>query len=86
MPSTALLQKVGNRFPRDVETFADEHGIPILKLKKPDRTHWDDRKLDHVRPHPERAEKAGRFGVVAIVAAQEFQRVFSAKDRSPRPV
>ena len=27
----------------------------------------------------------GRFGVVAIVAAQEFQWVFSAKNRSPKP-
>ena len=85
IPSPTLLQKIGNRFRRDVEAFADDHGIPILALKKPDRTRWDDRKLDHVRPYLERAEAAGRTGVVAIVTAQEFQRVFSAKDRSPKP-
>src|SRR6266511_2181666 len=61
-----------------VKAFAGRHRIPILQLKKPDRSRWDDRKLDHVRPYLERAERAGRRGVVAIVAAQEFQWVFSA--------
>jgi hypothetical protein len=54
-------------------------------LKRPDRTRWDDRKLDHVRPHLEDAEAHGRFGVVAIVVAQELQWVFSAKNRSTQP-
>jgi hypothetical protein len=85
IPSPALLQKIGNRFRREVKAFADQHEIPILALKKPDRTRWDDRKLDHVRPYLEAAERGGRFGVVAIVQAQEFQWVFSAKDRSPKP-
>jgi hypothetical protein len=51
-------------------------------LKKPDRSRWDDRKLDHIRPYLERAERAGRQGVVAIVAAQEFQWVFSATKKT----
>ncbi|HVF14153.1 MAG TPA: hypothetical protein VM942_06100 [Acidimicrobiales bacterium] len=85
IPSPALMDKNGNRFRREVKAFAEERGIPILQLKKPDRTRWDDRKLDHVRPHLERAESDGRFGVVAIVSAQEFQWVFSAKNRSPKP-
>ncbi len=76
--SPAVIQRIGNRFRREVKAFAARGGIPILHLKKPDRSRWDDRKLDHVRPHLERAEREGRFGVVAIVAAQEFQRVFSA--------
>ena len=42
--------------------------MPILSLKKPDRTRWDDRKLDHVRPYLDKAEAEGRTGVVAIVA------------------
>ncbi len=79
------MEKNGNRFRREVKAFAAANGIPMLALKKPDRSRWDDRKLDHVRPHLERAERNGRFGVVAIVATQEFQWVFSAKDRSPRP-
>jgi hypothetical protein len=85
IPSPALMERNGNRFRRDVKAFAAANDVPVLQLKKPDRTRWDDRKLDHVRPHLERAERDGRFGVVAIVAAQEFQWVFSAKNRSPKP-
>jgi hypothetical protein len=40
------------------------------------------KKLDHVLPHLERAERERHFGVVAIVAAQEFAWVFSAKNRT----
>ena len=76
--SPALIQQIGTRFRREVKAFAARHRIPILQLKKPDRSRWDDRKLDHVRPYLERAERAGRCGVVAIIAAQEFQWVFSA--------
>jgi hypothetical protein len=85
IPSPALLEKIGNRFRREVKGFAADNDVPILRLAKPDRTRWDDRKLDHVRPYLEKAEAEGRTGVVAIVAAQEFQWVFSAKNRSPKP-
>ncbi len=85
IPSPALLEKIGNRFRREVKAFAAEHDVPILHLKKPDRTRFDDRKLDHVRPYLEAAEAQGHTGVVAIVAAQEFQWVFSAKNRSSTP-
>jgi hypothetical protein len=80
--SPAVIEKIGNRFRRDVRRYADEQDIPILHLKKPDRSRWDDRKLDHVRPHLQRAEAEGRFGVVAIVAAQEFQWVFTATKKT----
>lgn len=82
VPSPALFEKIGNRFRRDVKHFAEENGIPILRLSKPDRTRWDDRKLDHVRPYLDAAECQGRFGVVAIVSAEEFQWVFSGVNRS----
>jgi len=85
IPSAALLGGIGNRFRREVKAFADAHEIPILALKKPDRSRWDDRKLDHVRPYLERAEAAGRYGVVAIVACQEFQWVISARNRATTP-
>jgi hypothetical protein len=77
--------RIGNRFRRDVRAFAAAHGIPVLRLKKPDRTRWDDRRLDHVRPYLERAEREVRFGVVAIIACQEFQRVLSARNRAKNP-
>jgi hypothetical protein len=82
IPSPALLGPIGNRFRREVKDFAADHEIPILQLRKPDRSRWDDRKLDHVRPYLEQAEREQRFGVVAIVGCQEFQWVFSARNRS----
>jgi len=85
IPSPSLLEKIGNRFREEVKAFAAERAIPILTLKKPDRKRWDDRKLDHVRPYLEKAESEGRTGVVAIVQAQEYQWVFSAKNRSSTP-
>ena len=54
----------------------------MLHLAKPDRSRWDDRKLDHVRPYLDGAQTARRFGVVAIVAAQEFQWVYSATKKT----
>jgi hypothetical protein len=81
IPSAAVLASIGNRFRRDVRRFADAQQIPMLKLKTPDRSRWDDRKLDHVRPFLVTAERERRFGVVAIVAGQEFQWVFSARNR-----
>ncbi len=83
--SPAVMNQIGNRFRREVKAFAEANRIPILRLKKPDRSRWDDRKLDHVWPHLDRPESEGRFGVVAIVSAQEFAFVYSAKDRSNVP-
>jgi len=80
--SPVLIEKIGNRFRKDVKAFAAAKNIPILQLKKPDRSRWDDRKLDHVKPYLDKAEAAGRYGVVAIVAAQEFQFVYSAAKRT----
>ena len=80
-----MFAQIGNRFVREVKTFAAANRIPILRLSKPDRSRWDDRKVDHVRPYVAAAEAAGRFGVVAIVATQEFQWVFSARNRSTTP-
>lgn len=82
IPSPALLGSIGNRFRREVKAFASAREIPILALKKPDRSRWDDRKLDHVRPYLQRAERERRYGVVAIVACQEFQWVLSGRNRA----
>jgi hypothetical protein len=85
VPSPALFAQIGNRFRREVGAFAAAHSIPILRLRKPDRSRWDDRELEHVRPYLERAERDGRFGVVAIIAAQEIRWVFGARNRAQRP-
>jgi hypothetical protein len=85
IPSPALMGRIGNRFVREVKAFARTRGVPMLRLAKPDRSRWDDRKLDHVRPYLEAAEREHRFGVVAIVACQEFHWVFSARNRAKTP-
>ena len=85
IPSPALFAPIRNRFRREVSAFAAARGIPVLHLRKPDRSRFDDRKLDHVRPYLERAERDGRCGVVAIVAAQELQWVFGARNRARKP-
>ena len=85
IPSPALLGKIGDRFRAETRKFARDREIPTLRLGAPDRSRWDDRKLDHVRAHLDAAEREGRFGVVAIVVAEEFQRVWSAKNRSEKP-
>ena len=68
-----------------MKAFAADQGVPILRLSKPDRSRWDDRKIDHVQPYVDVAEASGRFGVVAIVSAQEFQWVFEGRNRSKIP-
>ncbi|HVM67530.1 MAG TPA: hypothetical protein VMU14_21840, partial [Acidimicrobiales bacterium] len=85
VPSPTIFKRIGARFRGEVKAFAAEHHVPVLHLKGPDRTRWDDRKLDHVRPYLERAERKGSYGVVAIVVAQEFQWVFDAINRSQKP-
>jgi hypothetical protein len=76
IPSPALFKKLGDRFRAEVKAFAELRDVPLLRLKRPDRTRWDDRKLDHVRPFLDAAERENRPGVVAVVAAQEVQKVF----------
>jgi hypothetical protein len=85
IPSPAMLGRIGDRFRAAVKRFAAERGIPIVQLGKRDYRRWDDRKLDHLRPHLERAEREGRYGVVAIVVCQEYQWVLSARNRSKKP-
>jgi hypothetical protein len=81
VPSPVLFKRIGGRFRQAVAAFAEANDVPLLRPKRPDRTRWDDRKLDHVRPHLEQAEREGRCGVVAIVAAQEVQKVFMGYQR-----
>jgi hypothetical protein len=85
LASPALMAQIGNRFVGEVKALAAANDIPMLRLKKPDRSRWDDRKVDRVRPYLERAERESRFGVVAIVTAQEIQWVFDGRRRSGMP-
>jgi len=79
--SPALFKQIGDRFSNAVRSFAEINGIPLLHLNTPDRSRWDDRKVDHVRDY---VDKATQPGVVAIVIAQEVQKVFMGHRRRPK--
>src|SRR5580765_8476223 len=49
--SPALFKQIGDRFSNAVRNFAESNGIPMLRLNTPDRSRWDDRKVDHVREY-----------------------------------
>ena len=51
IPSPALFKQIGDRFRETVRTFAETNGIPLLRLNTPDRSRWDDRKVDHVQTY-----------------------------------
>ena len=78
IPSPALFKQIGDRFRDAVRSFAETNGIPVLQLNTPDRSRWDDRKVDHVREY---IDQASQPGVVAIVVAQEVQKVFMGYTR-----
>jgi len=78
IPSPALFKHIGDRFREAVRTFAETNGIPVLQLNTPDRSRWDDRKVDHVRDY---IDTATQPGVVVIVVAQEVQKVFMGYTR-----
>jgi hypothetical protein len=75
IPSPAIFERIGTRFRNAVRRFADTQGIPLIPFAKRER------KIDRMLPLLHQAEKTGRFGVVAIGVAQEFQNVFSATQR-----
>lgn len=80
VPSPAIFGKIGDRFRAAVTTFAEDYDVPVVRFGK------GDRKLDVVRPLLDKAQRAGRPGVVAVGVAQEFQSVFSGYKRdTPTP-
>ena len=81
IPSPAVFRPLGDRFRRHVKQFAADHDVPVLALKRPDRSVDGDRKLDHVEPFARTAVSEGRLGVVAVVAAQEVQKVWMGRQR-----
>ncbi|MFF5208884.1 hypothetical protein [Streptosporangium sp. NPDC000396] len=87
IPSPALLDRRGQQFRRAVMSFAEAGDIPILDFKAksdkgrpgmPADSPWPERKIDKVTPLMRKAAATGRSQVVAIGAAQEYQRVFTA--------
>jgi len=67
IPSPALMEHIGTRFRRSVESHASSNGIPWARFGK------DDRKVDVMLPHIAAQAATGRSGVAAIGVSQEFQ-------------
>ena len=66
--SPAIMEQIGNRFRRDVESFAKRQQIPIVRFAK------GDRQVDVMQPY---LDAATGPGVVAVGTSQEFQPVFT---------
>jgi hypothetical protein len=75
IPSPAVMEKIGTKFRREVQAFAEADHIPMVKFGK------GDRKIEVMRRHIAAQAKTGRSGVAAIGIAQEFQNVFAAHER-----
>src|SRR6204780_103992 len=75
IPSPALMEQIGTRFRKAVESYAFSNGIPWVKFGK------GDRKIDVMQPHIAAQAATGRSGVAAVGVSQEFQRVWSAYQR-----
>ncbi|HZM82197.1 MAG TPA: hypothetical protein VFC19_41285, partial [Candidatus Limnocylindrales bacterium] len=75
-PSPALFNQLGQRFRRGLTSYADANNIPWIKFGK------EDDKLAVMGPHIARQAATGVSGVAAIGVAQEFQRVWTAYERT----
>jgi hypothetical protein len=64
IPSPALMEHIGTRFRRSVESYASSNGIPWVRFGK------DNRKVDVMLPHIGAQAAAGRSGVAAIGVSQ----------------
>ncbi len=78
VPSPALFNRIGQRFRQAVTSFAQANDIPWVTYGKNDVGG----KLELMRPHLARQAATGHSGVAAIGVAQEFQRVWTAYERS----
>ena len=69
--SPALMEHIGTRFRKAVESYASSNGIPWVRFGK------GDRKIDVMQPYLQAQAATGRSGVAAVGVSQEFQRVWS---------
>jgi hypothetical protein len=75
IPSPALMDQIGQRFRRAVDSYAEANHIPVVRFGK------GQRKVDVMRPLMRAAAATGRSQVVAIGVAQEFAQVATASTR-----
>jgi hypothetical protein len=77
--SPALFEPIGEKFRRDMRSWAQAAGIPVLVFKA------GERKAEVMAPYLQAAAAAGRSRVVALGCAQEFQLVWTARKRATDP-
>jgi len=77
--SPAVFEQIGVRFRDGMRNFAQANHIPMVRFRT------DDRKVEVMRPYLDRAAKTGRSQVAAIGVAQEFQVVWTARQRDTDP-
>jgi len=73
IPSPALMDQIGQRFRRAVDSYARANQIPVVHFTK------GQRKVEVMGRHLERAAASGRSQVAAIGWAQEYAQVASAR-------
>jgi hypothetical protein len=72
IPSPALMDQIGQRFRRAVDSYAQANRIPVVRFVK------GQRKVDVMAPLMARAAATGRSQVVAVGLAQEYAWVATA--------
>jgi len=77
--SPALFEPIGEKFRRDLKDWARANGIPVVAFKA------GDRKAEVMAPYLQAGAATGRSQVVAVGCAQEFQRVWTARQRATDP-
>jgi hypothetical protein len=73
IPSPALLDQIGQRFRRAVDSYARSNRIPVVHFTR------GQRKVEVMRRYLERAAASGRSQVAAIGWAQEYAQVATAR-------
>jgi hypothetical protein len=79
IPSPALMEKIGTKFRRVVESFASANGIPWVRFGK------GERKIDVMQPYLDRQAATGRSGVAAVGVAQESSGSGPLTSATPGP-
>jgi hypothetical protein len=77
--SPAVFEQIGARFRDGMRRFAEDNHLPVVRFGR------EDRKIEVMRPHLNRAARTGRSQVAAIGVAQEFAPVWTARRRDTDP-
>jgi hypothetical protein len=77
IPSPAVMERIGTRLRRSVDTFARAHQIPLVKFTR------GDRKIEVMRRYLDAEAATRRSGVAAIGYAQAARRTRGATFTAP---